>query len=75
MNYDTYKNNMRRQGKQPVSREEFEMNKEEMLMKAEELKSRASMMTSETEDGKFSLLGFVGKILTSFANSVERLLK
>lgn len=75
MNYDTYKNNMRRQGKQPVSREEFEMNKEEMLMKAEELKSRASMMTSETEDGKFSLLGFVGKILTSFANSAERLLK
>ena len=75
MNYDTYKNNMRRQGKQPVSREEFEMNKEEMLMKAEELKSRVSMMTSETEDGKFSLLGFVGKFLTSFANSVERLLK
>lgn len=75
MNYDTYKNNMRRQGKQPVSREEFEMNKEEMLMKAEEMKSRASMMNQESEDGNFSLLGFVGKILTNFANSAERLLK
>ena len=26
MNYDTYKNNMLKQGKNPVSREEFEMN-------------------------------------------------
>ena len=75
MNYDTYRNNMLKQGKQPLSREEFEMNKEEMFMKAEEMKSRASMMNQESEDGKFSLLGFVGKILTSFANSAEKLLK
>lgn len=75
MNYDTYRNNMLKQGKQPLSREEFELNKEDALLKADELKMRASMMGSESEDGKFSLLGFVGKILTSFANSAEKLLK
>ena len=75
MNYDTYRNNMLKQGKQPLSREEFEMNKEDALLKVEEMKMRASMMGSESEDGKFSLLGFVGKILTSFANSAEKLLK
>lgn len=75
MNYDTYRNNMLKQGKQPLSREEFEMNKEDALLKVEEMKMKASMMGTESGDDKFSFFGLVGKILTSFANSAEKLLK
>ena len=77
MNYDTYKNNMLKQGKKPVSREEFEMNKEELKLRADDLRLQGSMMNSKKEDSekKTTLLGFVGKILVSAANALEKILK
>ena len=77
MNYDTYKNNMLKQGKNPVSREEFEMNKEELKLRADDLRLQGSMMNSERKDSekKTTLLGFVGKILVSAANALEKILK
>lgn len=77
MNYDTYKNNMLKQGKNPVSREEFEMNKEELKLRADDLRLQGSIMNSERKDSekKTTLLGFVGKILVSAANALERILK
>ncbi len=77
MNYDTYKNNMLKQGKKPVSREEFEMNKEELKLRADDLRLQGSMMNSKKEDSekKTTLLGIVGKILVSAANALERILK
>lgn len=77
MNYDTYKNNMLKQGKKPVSREEFEMNKEELKLRADDLRLQGSMMNSKKEDSenKTTLLGFVGKILVSVANALEKILK
>ena len=77
MNYDTYKNNMLKQGKNPVSREEFEMNKEELKLRADDLRLQGSMMNPKKEDSenKTTLLGFVGKIFVSATNSLERILK
>ena len=77
MNYDTYKNNMLKQGKKPVSREEFEMKKEELKLRADDLRLQGSMMNSKKEDSekKTTLLGFVGKILVSAANALEKILK
>lgn len=77
MNYDTYKNNMLKQGKKPVSREEFEMNKEELKLRADDLRLQGSMMNSKKEDSenKITLLGIVGKILVSAANTLEKILK
>ena len=77
MNYDTYKNNMLKQGKKPVSREEFEMNKEELKLRADDLRLQDSMMNPKKEDSenKITLLGIVGKILVSAANTLEKILK
>ena len=77
MNYDTYKNNMLKQGKKPVSREEFEMNKEELKLRADDLRLQGSMMNHKKEDSenKITLLGIVGKILVSAANTLEKILK
>lgn len=77
MNYDTYKNNMLKQGKKPVSREEFEMNKEELKLRADDLRLQGSMMNPEKKDSenKITLLGIVGKILVSAANTLEKILK
>lgn len=77
MNYDTYKNNMLKQGKKPVSREEFEMNKEELKLRADDLRLQGNMMNPEKKDSenKITLLGIVGKILVSAANTLEKILK
>ena len=77
MNYDTYKNNMLKQGKKPVSREEFEMNKEELKLRADDLRLQGSMMNPEKKDSenKITLLEIVGKILVSAANTLEKILK
>lgn len=52
MNYDTYKNNMLKQGKNPVSREEFEMNKEELKLRVDDLRLQGSMMNPERKDSE-----------------------
>lgn len=75
MNYDTYKKNMLSQGRQPVSREEFEMNKESLLYQVEELKDRASEMQNPNGENKITVTSVIGKFLTAFAKAAENLLK
>lgn len=66
-----------KQVKKPVSREEFEMNKEELKLRADDLRLQGSMMNPKKEDSenKITLLGIVGKILVSAANTLEKILK
>lgn len=66
-----------KQVKKPVSREEFEMNKEELKLRADDLRLQDSMMNPKKEDSenKITLLGIVGKILVSAANTLEKILK
>ncbi|MDY2756550.1 MAG: hypothetical protein SOU88_09000 [Candidatus Treponema excrementipullorum] len=68
--YEEYRKNMIQQGKTPVSREEFNDKKQEMLERINSHKEKANELQ---EKGGFA--GFIAKVATAMAKQMEERLK